>query len=547
MTGDVRLTKCETRIIDTPDFQRLRGVRQLGAAVYVYPTALHTRFDHSLGVLQELDNLISRIATNRAQGSAPSSNFPISARQRLIARLYALLHDITHVPFGHTIEDDLKIFESHDGFQKGTDDGRDRFDELLGPEKPIAQIIKEEYGEKIYQRFVNLFLSGGRESLPEEEIDGSERNTVFDEALYYLVSNTVCADLLDYLKRDSFFCNLNVSTADRVLNYIYIDRVQFGDRGESQVRSDAKHLVMPVIRLWKTREKRARSDLMTDLADLLDARYKIGERVYYHHAKIIVDAMIGRVVFEAKVNGLIESINLLGFSDDTLIQFLQVKHPSSTKLIQELANGVRDRVLYDEILNIRADRLRSGTGAGAEPRVRLLGQLRDPETRTDYENQIAEFVGGKPGDILIFTPSPTMNAKIASVVVDWAGKRCRLAEVEHSILKDRLKLIGAAHAELWAVHLLCHPRFDKEQRRRAHNMFCGLFLEDKERESIVRGLMTDMFHQPLGNHSKEQWDQAYTEASEEFVRETVSFKSRGIADRMQDYINRAIDRIVGHV
>ena len=45
VTGDVRITGVERQIIDHPDFQRLRGVRQLGSALLVYPTALHTRFE----------------------------------------------------------------------------------------------------------------------------------------------------------------------------------------------------------------------------------------------------------------------------------------------------------------------------------------------------------------------------------------------------------------------------------------------------------------------------------------------------------------------
>src|ERR1041385_5875806 len=51
VSGDVFLTKLETEIIDTTDFQRLWVIRQLGTVNTVYPTALHTRFDHSLGTL----------------------------------------------------------------------------------------------------------------------------------------------------------------------------------------------------------------------------------------------------------------------------------------------------------------------------------------------------------------------------------------------------------------------------------------------------------------------------------------------------------------
>jgi hypothetical protein len=60
-SGDVFVTRLEREIIDTPDFQRLHGVRQLGTALHVYPTALHTRFDHSLGTLAMADRMVKAI------------------------------------------------------------------------------------------------------------------------------------------------------------------------------------------------------------------------------------------------------------------------------------------------------------------------------------------------------------------------------------------------------------------------------------------------------------------------------------------------------
>src|SRR5688572_27282148 len=64
VSGDVLLTKLETEIIDTSDFQRLRVIRQLGTVNTVYPTALHTRFDHSLGTLAMADRMIRAVRDN---------------------------------------------------------------------------------------------------------------------------------------------------------------------------------------------------------------------------------------------------------------------------------------------------------------------------------------------------------------------------------------------------------------------------------------------------------------------------------------------------
>ena len=72
VSGGVLATEIERQIIDTPDFQRLRGIRQLGLAHLVYPTALHTRFDHSLGTLQMAARMIHAngrtLTSNRRNG-----------------------------------------------------------------------------------------------------------------------------------------------------------------------------------------------------------------------------------------------------------------------------------------------------------------------------------------------------------------------------------------------------------------------------------------------------------------------------------------------
>ena len=54
-SGDVLLNKLEVKIVNTPEFQRLRKIKQLSTTYHVYPSAIHTRFEHSLGVLKIAD------------------------------------------------------------------------------------------------------------------------------------------------------------------------------------------------------------------------------------------------------------------------------------------------------------------------------------------------------------------------------------------------------------------------------------------------------------------------------------------------------------
>src|SRR5512138_484739 len=92
--GDVEMGPLEVELMDTPEFQRLRGIRQLGTAYLVFPSAVHTRFEHSLGA--------SWMAQRMLQSIRRTSR--VSSDDETLIRVAALLHDITHIPFGHTLE-----------------------------------------------------------------------------------------------------------------------------------------------------------------------------------------------------------------------------------------------------------------------------------------------------------------------------------------------------------------------------------------------------------------------------------------------------------
>src|SRR5260370_2848736 len=97
--GDIEMGSLEVELIDTPEFQRLRGIKQLGTAYLVFPSAVHTRFEHSLGTSWMAHRILE--AVRRGQ--------PISQDDERVIRVASLLHDITHIPFGHTLEDERRV------------------------------------------------------------------------------------------------------------------------------------------------------------------------------------------------------------------------------------------------------------------------------------------------------------------------------------------------------------------------------------------------------------------------------------------------------
>src|SRR5678815_5323896 len=164
--GDIQLGSLEIEIIDTPEFQRLRGIKQLGTAYFVYPSAIHTRFEHSLGTSWMAHRIVEVLRRNSAVDSGTES----------LIRVSALLHDITHIPFGHTLEDERRVLPRHDKDQ-------DRVRYFL-EEGNIGRILDREG----MQRTIVEALTGGGSLLSD------------------IAGGSISADLLDYLRRDTYFC-----------------------------------------------------------------------------------------------------------------------------------------------------------------------------------------------------------------------------------------------------------------------------------------------------------------------------------------------------
>ena len=109
--GTIHLNRMETDVINSPEFQRLFRLGQLGFVDLVYPTANHTRAAHSIGACFLSKKLVDALNANRerlkrAPGTAsPQAQGPhISYAETVLIRLAGLLHDISHGPLSHDIE-----------------------------------------------------------------------------------------------------------------------------------------------------------------------------------------------------------------------------------------------------------------------------------------------------------------------------------------------------------------------------------------------------------------------------------------------------------
>lgn len=171
-------------LIEHPFFQRLRHIKQLGLAHYVYPGAQHTRFQHALGSL----HLMGKVLDNFKSQGIEISNLEYEATQ-----IAVLLHDIGHGPFSHTLEESLLPGVSHES---------------------LSFLFMKELNKQ-YNGSLDLTLK-------------IFQNTYSRKFFNQLISSQLDIDRLDYLKRDSFFTGVQEGTigVDRIISMLSIHNDQ---------------------------------------------------------------------------------------------------------------------------------------------------------------------------------------------------------------------------------------------------------------------------------------------------------------------------------
>ncbi|MGZ5484694.1 MAG: HD domain-containing protein [Nitrososphaeraceae archaeon] len=175
----IRITDLEKKLIDTEVFQRLRKIRQLAGAHLVYPSAQHTRFEHSIGAMH-LAGLAAETLLDKGY---------ITYKEDVESlRIAALLHDIGHGPFSHLFEEVLRENESN----KLTH-------EIIGKKIIKESIIIDILGKYGYDTDYVCKLSFGE-----------SQKMYYDE----IIAGSLSADIMDYLPRDSFFTGAEYGKVD---------------------------------------------------------------------------------------------------------------------------------------------------------------------------------------------------------------------------------------------------------------------------------------------------------------------------------------------
>lgn len=208
--GFIPINDWEREIINHPAFQRLRRIRQLAWTDYVYPGAMHTRFEHSLGVMHIATQLFDAIVRKSSELLKADLGFSVEdlERDRRIVRLSALLHDTGHGPFSHAAEDVFPIDANSKKHYKH--------------EAYSAAVIRHVLKDVIEGHALNeKFAIKAEELASFLEGKSTAGNRLFWRQL---VDGQMDADRMDYLLRDSLHTGVDYGKYDwrRLLNTIQV-------------------------------------------------------------------------------------------------------------------------------------------------------------------------------------------------------------------------------------------------------------------------------------------------------------------------------------
>ncbi len=412
--GSIRTEGFALQLLEAPELQRLHSIHQLGLAYLVYPGANHTRFEHSLGTFAVAKRL-SR-ALRLSEGEAAT------------VQAAALLHDVGHLPYSHTLE-----FILHDRF--GIDHAEISRRLIRGEESVLSEAEKATLGKcpsipetlersDIDPKEVASLLGGkGGDSSGQRTLPRHAGQAHFNSRRYLaqMVSGPVDSDQLDYLKRDAHYTGVayGVIDLDRLMETIQVFN------GDLVVEKGG----------------------LSAIEGMLVARALMFSAVYFHKTVRISELMLAKAVEQL---GRDEVGSIHSMTDATLLSHLV----SKGGYFEEIATLIKYRRLFKKAFAVpTGDIDRDGWDE-----MDAMGSVR---RRRSLEQEIAQRAGADPGHVIIDVPSCELSVSEPRLSLTDA----RILDEGKVRLLSRMSSIAASlqvrRAHEWAIMVAC-PAANRE-------------------------------------------------------------------------------------
>ena len=456
--GFVPITEWEEEIINSPFFQRLRWIKQLSFANYIFPGAEHNRFGHTIGVMHSVEQMLRALglAVSEKELFDPKSTSTAAMLHKSL-RISALMHDIGTFPFSHTVE--------YGYIRHGTDERRKPTDakNLVNNHEHLgAFIIKNTRYEGGITRILEKY--GFDVQMISKIIKGESPYVIANQ----LMHSDLDADRMDYLMRDAHYTGIKYGQFDR--DYILANLTTF-DLGKGQVGFGVRENAMRAVEdfliarfNWysqvvknpgsakfdvissKISERFLEQDLIYQFHDLLTMIEERDERFFWFNDVYFINRC--------------QEVRHLGLVDD----------PHTNELIEMLLFRKAPKTLYHPEFE---HRILESTGSETE-RARRIKRIK--AIVGDLESTIEEFGTGKewiladiPTKDISFTASKEKLMKSSNrkgplhlelepvKIVTKRGGPKLLVEMENSIVKrlsNYINFVPSVYANDSAMKLL---------------------------------------------------------------------------------------------
>ena len=264
--GSIPIHDSEIKILERALFQRLRNIKQLGFSEYVFPGATHTRYLHSIGVMN--------IATLVFNGLFKEQQSKDILRLKETLRLACLLHDIGHAPLSHSTESVMPML-SELKLPKQFQDKEDR--QASHEDYTIKSIVDSSFTESfkgVREEFGILPNAVAELVIGETSNPGyfTVNGINYFPMLHQLVSSEMDCDRMDYLLRDSYFCGVSYGKFD--LDWI-IDNLKICHEGNEAYLGISERAI-------------------STFDDFLLSRFHMFMMVYFHYRAVCLEQMLLR-------------------------------------------------------------------------------------------------------------------------------------------------------------------------------------------------------------------------------------------------------------
>ncbi|MDZ7796164.1 MAG: HD domain-containing protein [Candidatus Marinimicrobia bacterium] len=276
--GDITISEdFVTKFIDTKLFQRLRNIEQSGMSP-VYPSGLHNRFVHSLGVFHLAKKSIKNLIDNVDNIDNNIINILIKYKKTFLVA--ALLHDIGHSPFSHLFEEyydkENKVtINLYNELKKVNPNFDVEKEKLLGKphEKMSSLVLLKNYKKECKELEVNLELAC-RMIIGQPYKDSNEENQIKNILICQLNGETIDVDKTDYIMRDSFVAGMNNVTIDTFRLF----------KGQHIIKHEGKYILVYNKSAFSVIERIVRGKIF------------LKNWVHHHHKVIYYDHLLKNVI-----------------------------------------------------------------------------------------------------------------------------------------------------------------------------------------------------------------------------------------------------------